>query len=131
MPQIHTPLSTLSRMLRRLGLGILVLGLLGAVLYVLTGYYYTYSEGESVGFVQKLSRKGWICKTWEGEQIRALGQQINLAEKFSFTVRDEAVVHKINALIGQKVVLDYRQHIGLPSCFGDTEYFVVDAKSAP
>jgi len=26
-----------------------------------------YSDGERVGYIQKISRKGWVCKTWEGE----------------------------------------------------------------
>ena len=44
----------------------------GSGIYLLFAYYFTYSSGESVGFVQKLSYKGWVCKTWEGEQLRAL-----------------------------------------------------------
>ncbi len=28
---------------------------------------YVYSTGERAGYVQKLSKKGWLCKTWEGE----------------------------------------------------------------
>ena len=48
-----------------------------------------------------------------------------IAEKFFFTVRDEAVTQKLNANLGNKVVVKYEQHIGLPtSCFGETEYFV-------
>jgi hypothetical protein len=99
--------------------------------YVLFVYHYAYSKGESVGYVQKISYKGWVCKTWEGEQLRALTMMPTIPEKFQFTVRDEAVVDQINAHIGQKVVLVYEQHQGLPSCFGDTEHFVVAVKPAP
>lgn len=28
---------------------------------------WSYSEGERAGYVQKFSKKGWLCKTWEGE----------------------------------------------------------------
>jgi hypothetical protein len=28
---------------------------------------WNYSSGERAGWVQKFSRNGWICKTWEGE----------------------------------------------------------------
>ncbi len=103
----------------------------GSGIYLLFAYYFTYSSGESVGFVQKLSYKGWVCKTWEGEQLRALSNMPTVPEKFIFTVRDNAVVYQINAHIGQKVVLEYEQHRGLPSCFGETEHFVVGVKAAP
>jgi hypothetical protein len=84
-----------------------------------------------VGFVQKLSYKGWICKTWEGEQIRALATLPAIPEKFAFTVRDDAVADQINKQIGQKVVLEYEQHKGLPGCFGETEYFITKVTPAP
>ena len=29
--------------------------------------HWSYSTGERAGWVQKLSHKGWLCKTWEGE----------------------------------------------------------------
>ena len=87
--------------------------------------------GESVGFVQKISYKGWLCKTWEGEQVRALAVVPAIPEKFEFTVRDATVVDKINQHLGQKVVLEYEQHRGLPRCLGDSEHFVIDVRVAP
>ena len=114
---------------------ILVIFLLGIAalfaLYLMLMLSWSYSSGERAGYVQKLSHKGVLCKTWEGELalITLPGQQ---AEKFYFSVRDEAVVKQINALMGQRVALDYEQHIGLPtSCFGDTEYFVSGARKLP
>jgi hypothetical protein len=84
-----------------------------------------------VGYVQKLSYKGWICKTWEGEQVRALAAVPAVPEKFPFTVRDTAVADQINAHIGQKVVIEYEQHKGLPACFGETEHFATKVSLAP
>jgi hypothetical protein len=89
---------------------------------------YSYSKGDRAGYMQKLSDKGWICKTWEGE----LAMQ-NLPgtppEIFHFSVRDKAVASRIQDLEGQKVVLVYEQHKGVPtSCFGESEYFVTDVK---
>lgn len=110
--------------------GLLALLLMG-VGYLLFAYHFTYSRGESVGFVQKISYKGWLCKTWEGEQVRALSVVPAIPEKFEFTVRDASVVDKINQHIGQKVVLEYEQHRGLPRCFGDSEHFVTDVRVAP
>ncbi|HZF66529.1 MAG TPA: hypothetical protein VEZ47_00625 [Gemmatirosa sp.] len=84
---------------------------------------YSYSSGQRVGYNQKLSRKGWVCKTWEGEL--ALSNVPGQApELFRYTVRDDAVAQRIEELAGQRVQLDYEQHRGVPtSCFGETEYF--------
>ena len=101
------------------------------VAYLLFAYHFAYSTGESVGFVQKISHKGWVCKTWEGEQVRALFTIPAMPEKFDFTVRDDQVVDQINAMIRKKVVLEYEQHKGLPSCFGDTEHFITGVRLAP
>jgi len=74
--------------------------------------------------VQKLSKKGWICKTWEGEQV-LVTQPGALSEKFLFTVHDDAVAEQINRMMGQRVSLHYEEKVGLPtSCFGETRYFV-------
>ena len=112
-----------------IGLVMLVAFIAGG--YLLFAYHFTYSKGESVGYVQKLSYKGWVCKTWEGEQMRALANMPTIPEKFAFTVRDTAVADQINAHIGQKVVLEYAQHRGLPECFGETQHFIESVRLAP
>jgi hypothetical protein len=122
---------TLLRLALRTLIGLVLTGVVLAGLYLLFTYHFTYSKGESVGFVQKLSYIGWVCKTWEGEQIRALASLPAVPEKFAFTVRDDAVADQINAQIGQKVVLEYEQHKGLPTCFGETEYFITKVTPAP
>jgi hypothetical protein len=97
--------------------------------YVMIVLNWSYSKGERVGFVQKFSEKGWLCKTWEGE-LQMLPIQGALPEKFLFSVRDKSVISKINSSMGKKVSLTYEQHIGIPtSCFGESEYFAVDAKT--
>jgi len=97
-------------------------------LYVYMALNWSYSSGERAGFLQKVSHKGWICKTWEGE-LSLVAMPGSAPEKFLFTVRDEAVAQKVSAAAGKRVTLNYEQHKGLPSsCFGDTEYFVVDVK---
>ena len=97
-------------------------------LYVYIALNWSYSSGERAGFLQKVSHKGWICKTWEGE-LSLVAMPGAAPEKFLFTVRDEAIAQKISAAAGKRVTLNYEQHKGLPSsCFGDTDYFVVDVK---
>jgi hypothetical protein len=92
--------------------------------YTLLTLSWSYSDGERVGVLQKLSRKGWVCKTYEGELamylVSGMGPQI-----FSFTVRDPKVAAQLNVVLGERVRLHYDEHRGLPSsCFGDTRYFV-------
>lgn len=97
---------------------------------VLIAVYFTvvlnwnYSAGERAGWVQKLSRKGWLCKTWEGE-MAMVSMPGAIPEKFLFTVRDDAVAESINKVMGKRVTLHYEEKIGLPtSCFGETRHFV-------
>lgn len=84
---------------------------------------WSYSSGERAGLLQKFSRKGWVCKTWEGE-LMLTAMPGAIPEKFEFTVRDDKLAAELSASAGKKIVLSYSQHKGLPSsCFGDTEYF--------
>ncbi len=85
---------------------------------------YSYSKGERAGYLQKLSDKGWVCKTWEGE-LALQNLPGSSPEIFNFSVRDNAVAKQLQELEGQKVALIYEQHKGVPSrCFGESEYFV-------
>ncbi len=111
----------------RIALGGSVLLVVGFALYTYASLNFSYGKGERVGFVQKLSKKGWICKTNEGElaMVNMAGQP---AEKFYFTVRDDAVAQKIESFAGHRVALQYEEHKGVPSsCFGETQYYVIDA----
>jgi len=85
---------------------------------------YVYAQGERAGFVQKISKKGWLCKTWEGE-LAMVNLPGAMPEIFHFTVRDDKVAHDMERLVGQRVSLTYEQHKAIPSaCFGETEYFI-------
>jgi len=122
----HT--STMPKTLPRRAFAILTAVIIAAValfaLYTWVVLHWSYSEGERAGYLQKLSRKGWLCKTWEGE-ILLSSMPGAIPERFAFTVRDENVVRQLQAAMGQRVQLTYEQHIGVPtSCFGETEYFV-------
>lgn len=110
-------------MINRLLLSLAVLlGLVGLYLWVATAW--SYSTGERAGWVQKLSNKGWICKTWEGE-LALVALPGSAPEKFAFTIWDEAVAEQVTKAMGKRVSLHYEQKVGLPgSCFGDTRYFV-------
>lgn len=97
-------------------------------LYTWASLSWVYSSGERAGYVQKLSNKGWLCKTYEGELI-LVSMPGTQAEKFFFTVRDKNVAKKIDASVGQRVRLIYEEHRGVPgTCFGETSHFVTDVK---
>ena len=110
------------------------IAIVGVTLFALCAAYlwfaftWSYSTGERAGYVQKFSKKGWVCKTWEGElSMMSLPSQV--PEKFLFTVKNNTIAEKINRSLGKKVALNYDQYKGLPtSCFGDTEFFVSDVK---
>ncbi|HSR01253.1 MAG TPA: hypothetical protein VLM20_00490 [Methylophilaceae bacterium] len=97
-------------------------------LYTWVVLSWSYSSGERAGYVQKLSQKGFLCKTYEGELI-LVSMPGTQAEKFYFTVKDPKIAQKINETVGKRVRLTYEQHIGVPSsCFGETSYYVNDVK---
>ncbi|MFN0038267.1 MAG: hypothetical protein ACKVP2_01980 [Burkholderiales bacterium] len=108
--------------------GSLILAALLFTVYSWIVLHWNYSEGERAGYVQKLSKKGWVCKTWEGE-LALVTMPGTVGEKFFFTVRSDAVADQINHSIGRRVALAYDEHVGIPtSCFGDTRYFVSAVK---
>lgn len=109
----------------RIGLTVVLIAVLGFGGWTWFALTYNYSDGERAGYVQKFSRKGWLCKTWEGEQA-LVNLPGAMPEIFYFSVRDDAVAKRIQESVGKRVALSYEQHIGIPTtCFGDTEYFVV------
>ena len=120
---------TLSRAQKLIIAAVLIVPVLLFALYTWSTLTWSYSSGERAGYVQKFSKKGWICKTWEGE-LAIVSIPGTMSEKFYFTVRDDAVAARVNQTMGKRVAVVYHQHVGIPtSCFGETEYFVVDVKS--
>jgi hypothetical protein len=107
----------------------ILLSIVAAVIAIFAIYtwvtlHMSYSDGERAGFLQKFSRKGWVCKTWEGE-ILLTSMPGAIPERFEFSVRDDAVARQLISAMGKRVNLSYSQHKGVPSaCFGETEYYV-------
>jgi hypothetical protein len=101
---------------------LLVAALIAAYFWIALSW--SYAAGERAGWVQKFSRKGWICKTWEGE-MAMVAMPGSMTEKFFFTVQDDTAAQDINRLMGRRVTLHYEQKVGLPTtCFGETRYYV-------
>ena len=105
----------------------LVVAVIGT-LWTMATLAFSYSSGDRVGYVQKFSRKGWICRTWEGE-LAMTPVPGSAPEIFYFTVREDAVAKRIKESEGKKVALQYQEKRGVPSsCFGDTRYFIKDVR---
>lgn len=114
--------------MRKFMLYLLALVVVGGGAFLAFTLHYAYSDGERAGYVQKLSRKGWLCKTWEGE-MAMVTMPGTLTEKFEFTADSDAIAAQINESVGKRVALTYVQRRFIPtSCFGDTEYFVTSVR---
>ena len=86
-------------------LGVGVLGM--AALYTAASLSWAYSEGDRSGTVLKVSNKGWVCKTWEGELAMAMvaggvpGDQGGISTStWKFTVRDDGLIDKLTVKNG-------------------------------
>jgi hypothetical protein len=99
--------------------------------YLFFIFNWSYSDGDRAGYLQKISRKGWICKTYEGElAMTTVPGVAPVLWTFSVKIWDEPLAQQINGLLGKKVVLHYREFRYLPStCFGETSYFVDSVKA--
>ena len=110
-------------MLKRVVLPLVVLVLLLA-LYFWAALSWSYSTGDRAGWVQKLSNKGWVCKTWEGE-LALVSLPGTTPEKFLFTIWNDEVAQQVTRAMGKRVTLHYEEKVGLPgSCFDDTRYYI-------
>ena len=114
--------------------GLWTLGFLLVTALLFAGYTWlsltwSYAKGERAGYIQKFSKKGWVCKTWEGE-LSMVAVPGSMPEMFYFSVRDDAVAAQINQAMGRRIVLYYEQHVGVPTkCFGETGYYVKNVKA--
>ena len=107
---------------------IILLVALGVGLWTWFSLSWSYSEGERAGTLQKFSKKGWLCKTYEGELamyvVGGVAPQI-----WDFSTRSEEVAKQLSAAVGQNVQLHYTEHRGIPSnCFAETPYLVQGLK---
>jgi hypothetical protein len=102
----------------------------GSALWTWLTLAWAYADGERAGVLQKFVRRGWICKTQEGEIALYYGGGPYMGtgtsrQLWDFSVRDKSVGADLTKAVGHRVQLHYTEHPGIPSnCFGDTRYFV-------
>lgn len=94
-------------------------------------YFVPYSEGVRSGELIKISKKGVIAKTWEGE----ISQGISGAQIFSFSVldKDKEAIEKLKEYQGDYVRLVYVERYATFFWLGDSKYFVtkVEKEQSP
>jgi|SRR5687767_208138 len=117
-------------------LGILTIVILLALGgFIFWKYYFTYSEGNRTGLLQKFSYKGTIFKTYEGElilsSIRSTGNITLASEKFFFSVRNKEVASKLENMQGHFVTVHYKMKNGTLPWQGDSRYLVDSVKLEP
>jgi hypothetical protein len=97
-------------------------------IYIYWSYYFTYSEGNRNGLLQKFSHKGNIFKTYEGELVLSSVSSTNnvaiASEKFYFSVTSDSVAARLKELEGHTIVLHYVQKNGTLPWRGESEYIV-------
>ena len=113
---------------RRIGCITLLVLLLVLAGFIYWRYYFTYSDGERFGLLQKFSHKGNLFKTYEGEMILSSVQSnanVPIAsEKFYFSVADKNVADRLMKLQGRHVTIHYKQKKGTLPWRGESEYIV-------
>jgi hypothetical protein len=102
---------------------VLLVPIVLGVLWIWTTLSWSYSDGDRAGRLQKFSRKGWVCKTYEGELALYVVQGVT-PQIWYFTTRDAELAQRLSKAVGHDVQIHYNEHRGVPSsCFGDTQYF--------
>jgi hypothetical protein len=109
---------------------LLLLIVVGCGLWTWLTLAWAYAEGERAGVLQKFVRRGWVCKTQEGEIALYYGGGQYMGpgtspQLWDFSVRDKSVAEQLAKAVGRRVQLHYTEHPGIPTnCFADTRYFV-------
>ena len=107
----------------RIGLILILIVVLIPVLWTWFSLSWAYSEGERAGVLLKFSKKGWLCKTYEGELalyvVGGVAPQI-----WHVSTRDADLAKALSQAVGEEIRLNYSEHRFVPStCFADTPYF--------
>lgn len=107
----------------RILLWLVLLVVAGLAAWTAFSLSWAYSEGDRAGVLQKFSKKGWLCKTYEGELalyiVGGVAPQI-----WQFSTRDEELAKQLSASVGKNIQLHYSEHRGVPTqCFAETPYF--------
>ncbi len=129
---VNKGVSKTKSFLKKLSIFLLIAGIISAAVYFLYTNW-TYSEGTRTGTLIKVSEKGYVFKTYEG-QLNLGGFDTNgengiIGNIWNFSVKDDATYKKIQALEGEKVTLHYKEINKAMPWQGETNYFILDVDS--
>ena len=96
-----------------------------ATIGLTSGLMPDYSEWMRDGYITKISKKGVIWKTWEGQMQIGTGEMAAIQAPFEFTATSDEMAVKVQAAIGKKVLLSYREWLVMPFRVGDSGYELV------
>lgn len=108
---------------RRVLLILIAVLIAGGALWTWFALSWAYSAGDRAGVLLKFSKKGWVCKTYEGQLALYVVGGV-APQLWDFSTRDEALAAKLSQAVGQEIQLHYEEHRGVPTnCFAETPYF--------
>ncbi|MEM6320057.1 MAG: hypothetical protein AAF960_20460 [Bacteroidota bacterium] len=129
---VETGKKAVSSFFRKLFIGLFIFGLLAGVAFLVFANM-DYSVGSRAGELIKISEKGVVFKTYEGQlslggvSMTGSGEP-NIGNVWDFSVTDEAVFEKMDQLRGKKVILTYREKYRTLPWRGDTKYLVTEVQ---
>ena len=122
-----------SRFVRRLLLALTFLAILAGVLYYLYASM-TYSDGSRTGQLIKISEKGYVFKTYEGQLslggISVEGNETNIGSIWEFSVVNDGIYRRLQELQGQKVKLQYEEKYERIPWRGDTKHIITNVEQS-
>ena len=99
-----------------------------ASLFLGVGYYFyrnfTISEGTRTGILYKISKKGYVFKTYEGELQLAGAQMMTTESVWKFSAESQALYDQIESLQDKTVRCHYKEKQQAFPWQGDTNYIV-------
>jgi len=120
-----------SRFIRRLFIGLFLLAILAGIGYYLFASM-TYSDGSRTGQLIKISEKGYVFKTYEGQLslggISVEGDQTNIGSIWEFSVVNDGVYKRMESLRGKKVLVQYEEKYRVIPWKGDSKYIITNVE---
>ena len=128
---IDTGKKAVSNFFRKLMWTLLILGILASIGYLIFANM-DFSVGSRAGNLVKISEKGVVFKTYEGQLnvggITVGSETGEVTNVWEFSVTDEAVFQKMNNLRGKQVILTYREKYRTLPWRGETKYLVTEVQ---
>jgi hypothetical protein len=95
--------------------------------YIYWFYYNVKSDGTRTVYLVKISHKGNIFKTYEGEALVSIGASPQTAittDKFIYSVTSKSLYDSLTRYEGQKMTLKYKEYRKTLPWRGDSKYIV-------